>query len=522
MNKKWFGVSLALALSLSLVAACGNNENTADNGAEGNDGTVSGSSGSASGKDSEFWEETAEIIVTFPTAGNVADEAKIEAAINEITEKEINTHVTLDLVEIGSYDQQISLKMSSSEPLDLFFSMGFTYQAAQNQLMPMNDLLDEYGQDIKALLGDLLDATTVSGEILGVTPYRILNSDVYAVMRTDVLEDLGLLEKAQNMTSMAEFEEILAAVKENTSYVPLVCDSNGVILAASGCYLSGDSFSEMGSYDQLGDSLKLIAASMDGEGKVYNNFASAEYREMYERVADWYEKGYVYKDAATTQDYAASLVKANVGFAYVCPSEIGVEAVKSAECGTAMTCVKIMEMPITESTCSNFVWTIPVTAAEPEAAMKMLNLMYTDSRIANLLAWGIEGEHYVVKDGVAYYPEGVDAGSCGWHTTDWSYGNQFLVLPWEGQSADFREVSEAALQEAERSPYLGFVCDTENIQTELSSVTSVVNEFLPSIDSGTADSAFYDEFLEKLEKNGVQVIIDEYQLQLDEWLAARE
>lgn len=522
MSKKWYVLSMVMAAALS-VSACGNSESSSGSSASSeNGGATAENSGGNVDSNSGFEEDMAEIIVSFPTAGNVTDEAKIEAALNEITEKEINTHVTLDLVEVGNYDQQISLKMSSGEPLDLFLSMGFTYQAAQNQLMPINDLLDEYGQDIKALMGDLMDATTVNGEILGVTPYRILSGGIYAVMRTDVLEELGLLEKAQNMTSMDEFEEILAAVKENTSYVPLVCGTKGVIVAHSGAYLNSNDFSEMTCYDQLGDSLKLIAASMDGDGKVYNNFASEQYREMYERVAGWYEKGYIYKDSATTQDYDASLVKANVGFAYVCPGEIGIEATKSAECGTDMTCVEIMETPITESSCTGFVWAVPVTAAEPEAAMKLLNMMYTDSRIVNLLAWGIEDEHYVVKDGVACYPDGVDASSCGWHTMDWAYGNQFLVLPWEGQSADIREVSETILKGAERSPYLGFICDTENIQTELSAVTSVVNEFLASIDSGTADAAFYDEFLEKLDKNGAQVIIDEYQRQLDEWFAAKE
>ena len=44
----------------------------------------------------------------------------VEDAINEITENEINVHVNLEMVETGSYAQQVSLRMASSEPMDLF------------------------------------------------------------------------------------------------------------------------------------------------------------------------------------------------------------------------------------------------------------------------------------------------------------------------------------------------------------------------------------------------------------------
>ena len=31
--------------------------------------------------------------------------------------------------------------------------------------------------------------------------------------------------------------------------------------------------------------------------------------------------------------------------------------------------------------------------------MRFLNLMYTNEQVVNLLAWGIEGEHYVLREG---------------------------------------------------------------------------------------------------------------------------
>ena len=39
-----------------------------------------------------------------------------------------------------------------------------------------------------------------------------------------------------------------------------------------------------------------------------------EYRKMYERVRSWYEKGYIYKDVATTQDAGSQLVRSALYF----------------------------------------------------------------------------------------------------------------------------------------------------------------------------------------------------------------
>ena len=46
----------------------------------------------------------------------------------------------------------------------------------------------------------------------------------------------------------------------------------------------------------------------------------------------------------------------------------------------------------------------------PEAAMKFLNLMFSDPKVVNLLCYGIEGEHYQVIDhekGIIDYADGV-------------------------------------------------------------------------------------------------------------------
>ena len=573
--KKIISVFLCLILALSM-AACGNAENNnsaggtqtkadtsagngltndadkngtaqsgdgADEGGAakdsdaGNDGagdgtktTNSGNTADGSDTGNNEDEDMAEInMVYFSMASIPTGLSDVEAEINAITENEINTHVNIEMIELGSYEQQINLKISSGEKLDLMVTIPygaptFSNMASQKQLMDISELLTEYGKGVVETVGDFIDATTVGDAIYGVTTYRTLNSNVYIVMRTDVLEDLGLTDKTLNMASFAEYEEILKAVKDSDKWSYLAgivpSDSSGLILPIAGAYMDTDKFAEASSYDSLGDLNKIIAINPDGSNPtVALNFASDKYKAMTDMLRSWYESGYIYKDAANQSETAEALVKSNAAFSFICSSEVGVETAKSEACGMDMTCVKVLSLPITTSSCTKFVWTVPQTATEPEAAVKMMNLMYTDARICNLLTWGVEGKDYVEKDGVAVYPDGVE--NAAYHTADFIYGNQFLALPWAGQSSDFRETSKADMDAAPTSAYLGFSCDTSNIENELTAITNTINEFLPGLDSGVAEDGQYDAFLEKLEKSGVQKVVDTYQEQLNSWLESK-
>lgn len=543
MKGKLTALFMAACLVATSMAACGNSEGgnapaASDEGAAGESSAAADSgaatdAGDDADADADADEDMAEISMTYLSMGPIpSDLQKVEDELNKITEAEINTHVTLDMLEPANFAQQVNLKMSSAEAFDLLCTMpsgtaSFNNMASQNQLMDITELLDEYGQDILSTVGDLMKSTTMDGKIYGVPTWRSLVTSTYVVMRTDVLEDLGLLEKAQNMTTLTEYEEILQAVKDSEKWNYLAgmaaSDLVGTVLAMGGCYMGEDSFADYTCYDQLGDTNKMIAINPDGsDSTVINNFKTDEYHKMYEKMKEWYDKGYVYGDVTTQTDKAGEMVKSNAVFSFFSQSEIGVEQARETECGMPMTCVKMVTMPISTSTCTKFVWAVPTTSNEPEAAMKMLNLMYTDSRVANLLAWGIEGVHYQVKDGVAYFMDGQDANNCPYHTADFLYGNQFLVLPWDGQPADFRDQAKAEMDSAEVSAYLGFACDTTGISSEISAVSNVIAEFLPSIDSGIASQEDYDAFLEKLDGSGMPKILEEYQNQLNTWLESQK
>lgn len=90
----------------------------------------------------------------------------LSACGNSETGQSSEAQVTLLPISIGSWSQQINLMISGGDQLDLvptfFFGSGtFDSMRSSKQLMPLNDLLEEYGQDIlKEIPSEYFETTT--------------------------------------------------------------------------------------------------------------------------------------------------------------------------------------------------------------------------------------------------------------------------------------------------------------------------------------------------------------------------
>lgn len=511
-------------------AADDGNADTTDTASSSDEGaaTHNDASGAVAPVYNVTWDDTAEIHVVAMCSTSIPSGLQdVEDAINEITETEINTHVNLELIETGAYTQQINLMMSSGEPMDLFVTLpggpvSFSAMAAQGQLMDISQLLKTYAPNVLEAQKNIIAATTIGDGIYGVPADKAFVTSVNIYMRTDVLEDLGMLEKAQNMTSFSEYEEILEALKnsdkwKNMAGVAANTDAGDIVTIAS-AFVTGDKFSEFSYFDNLGDNMGLVGVYKDDEKRqVFNYFETGEYKEMIAIAKRWYDKGYVYKDTGTSQEMAGSLIKSNAAFSFLSQSELGSELAVGVSCGWPMTTVHLVQLPITTASVTKFVWAVPSASKEPEAAITFHNMAFSDSRIANLLAWGIEGKDYEIMDnGNAGYIEGNENPS--YHVGDTVFPSKLSTTPWGDDSPTLRQEQRAARNSAKSSEYLGFSCDTTAVSTEIGAVSNVIEEYRAQLNAGMAGGGVYEEFIKKLKDSGADKIIAEYQRQLDAWV----
>ncbi len=525
--KKRISTLIALVLCLACVlSACGTKEAPAPAETQGAAPAETQAAAPAETEAQEEagavdWEDVAEVEYYFFTFVPPSDVQHVEDAINAIIEPAINTRVHLHVLEIGSYIAQMGVMIAGGEQIDLmmcgFAAASYSALMAQKQLQDISGYLEDYGPVIMEKLGHMLPAVSVGDAIYGVPTYRNNVSSYYAFMRQDVLEDLGLLEKARNLKSMDEFEEILKAVKESEkwNYLKPIMYANGANIIQPDVHMLGE-LATMEKFDVLGDTIGIIRYDAE-TGKVGLAQEAESYKQVAEVVRRWQNLGYLTYDMTQETVAMEDLVKNDYLFSWIAASEYGAEDTKTAISGYQLVAVEIVRGALSPLNCTSFCFGIPTTAKEPEAAVAFLNFALTNKEINNLLAWGEEGVDFEVVDGVAQNIPGNENPS--YHLFDYSVPNQFLVYPWAPAKADFRELSEENFLGASASPYMGMAVDLSEVVNEVAAVTTVYNEYYSQIATGLAGEELIQEFVDKLYTAGAQKIIDAYQAAVDAWNA---
>ncbi len=343
------------------------------------------------------------------------------------------------------------------------------------------------------------------------------------IMRKDVLEEIDMLEKFDNMTTWTEFEEILTAAVA-AGYPGLInADAEGTVISP-GPYIAGsDKLEEAYWVDVAGDGNGQIYIDQ-ADGKVKCYYMNEDYKNNLIRIGDWYTKGLVYKDASTAEEYADQQIKNGVGTAMVKTLEYGWAGSLPAACGYEMAVKFTGAMNLLGTGAfTKFGWAVPVTAQEPEAAVKFINLLYSENDIHTTLCWGQEGIDWEkAEDGTAQFVGGAE--SAEYHMNDFLYGDIMTMIPWTGSDPNMREEQKKMNEEVEPSKYIGFSVDNTAVASQVTACQNVSNEYKPMLSSGVygADTeAKYQEYIAALEGAGINDIIAEYQRQLDEWLASQ-
>lgn len=510
MKRKTVAAMLAVVMVLSTVG-CGSSEQK---------------------KEEKKSDEIVEIIWQYPTTMDTNSEGfmNVENALNEMMEKDIGVHVTFEPVGLMEAQNDAILKVSSGEQLDVmltaFTSIGNV--VSKGLVMPLDDLLDEYGEDI---LKHTATAETCNyqGEIYGVSPGGMKTSGYGYMIKKKYWDKYNLAEKTEwtedKIYTLEEIEQIFEIVKAgegenfycdvpwNTTPEPM---NNGYI-----------------EYDELGGTLAsgvLMLNRSFTDLTVYDLFETQEYEDYCKMRYEWAQKGYISPDAAVTTETSDSITAQEnyLGvFYWGWPQEL---ITYDETIGCELVCLDTIPNYEKYGGGSVLQWSIPITSANPEKAMEAINYIYKNKKATWLIQFGLEGQDYKVVDEqgekvqIEYLAK--DVQSLPYYMPYGFWGDCLewpAVSPTPINESELKKELDDAVPDERRSPALGYSFNAESVATEIAAVNTVIDQYTPSLNCGALDpEQALPEFIDALKAAGMDTIIAEQQRQLDEWAADKE
>jgi len=507
VKQKTFMLLLLMLTIVLVVSACsGNNSKTNNNPEPTKDSAATEEEPPASDL------KPYKISLVYPGTPQT-DEKKVEEALNKLLTEKINATIDLMPIDWGAWDDKINLMIASHEEVDIIFTAqwnGHANNVSKGAFLELGDLIDQYGKGIVDSLDPaFLEGAKINGKNYGIPTNKELAAAGGIVYRKDVTDELGI--DMSNVKTPQDLDAVYAVVKAKRPDLTPLYTTAGVFNSHF-----------FANYDFLGDSTIPGAILKDEAGTTVTSIEKIErYKQYLNLTRDYFKKGYINADAATTQVSSGDAWKAGTVFSTVEPMKPGKDAEIASASGLTGKLAQIImtEKTVATSETAGSMLGISSTSKDPARAMMLINLLHTDKEINNLLNFGIEGEHYTrngeiitATDSTANYNPG----------SAWMFGNQFLNYVWDTEDPDKWAKFKEFNQNAKVSPALGFVFNSEPVKAEVGALANVIRQYQRALETGSVDvDKILAEYEAKLKDAGVDKVIAEKQKQFDEFLASK-
>ncbi len=503
---------LALAVLLLLVSAaagCAQKPQTPADATQPAASTESGATGEQAGQGDVQTLEPVELL--WYTIGTPQEDQQLVLdEMNKILKEKINATLKITTFDWGAYDERMNIIIQSGDPYDLCYTSSWTniyFNAApRGAFMGLTDLLEQYGTNILAAIPEVYwDALMVDGEI-----YAILNYQIFAYVKgLSVKKDL--VDKYEfdykSVQKLADMEPFFAELKANEPDIVPFMGGTAPFFDLTTGYLY-DTFSGI-----IG--CPMAVNVNDPDKNIINVYETEEALDMFRLLRDFYQKGYIRRDAASLLDWRSEVVSGRYASFMAGNLKPGNASETLAWAG-----FEVVDIPTTPPFLNTAGIIATMTAinrnsANPERAMMFYDLMYSNKELYNLMCYGIEGVHYnMVSDNVAQSLENTTYNP----GADWQYGNQFNAFLRPGQDADVWEQTIRVNETAQPSTLLGFNYDKSNVMTELAQMEAIIGEYMPALTTGSVDpDREIPKMMDRLKRAGLEKVMQDAQEQLDNW-----
>ena len=447
---------------------------------------------------------------------DMSDEALVESAANEILEKEVGLKLDLHMLDSASYDKKMNTMIAAGEEFDLCMTASWTNDFVANvqrgAFVDIKPLLEKYGKDILEKSDPVsIDALTMEGKMFALksqTPYSGKTGRAY---KKDLVEKYNF--DYENAKTLEELEPFLKQIKDNEPGITplLVTAKTGVTLPVNSRY-TDDS---------------IVGLNFDEETQQYIiAYERPDLIENYKKVNEFYKKGYIASKALTLTDTVSEAKSAKYAVMPV-SGNYTEDASKSSD-AYGFECVEtyLGDKIVNTGAMFDTLTAVSVTSKKPEKAIKLLNCIWANPELSNLLAYGLENVNYVIDEERSNEIGEKSVIPKSGNEKTWGIPHNWIGPLWDQWDSSWnRKDALLMMQEvnksAAKSSTLGFLFDSSEFKTELAQISSIVAEAKPVFNTGSMPDfdEYHAEIIKKLKASGIDKVVDAANEQLNNWKA---
>ncbi len=430
----------------------------------------------------------------------------VEEAANRIIEEKIGARVKFEFVDNDEWDSVQERLLSSGTGYDIIFDMGtaFIRNAQKDMYLDIKYLVDQYAPDIKEKTDEFAWQAVTFDDGMYAIP-----SQTFYVPYSCFAFKADLVEKYHfdyiNVTTYSDLEPFFESIVQNESAIYPLC-----VTADTG-------IPEIQSHEFVKTHINVIRFDVKKDQYV-SILESEPDRERYRITYEFNQKGYIALDASTKEDITTEIKSGRYA---VFPGRMSANKTTNLY---GFDCVESMPTygVVNRYNVVNSVAAVNKNSKYPEKAIELLNLIWKDQELLNLLAYGIEGVDYTVVS------EGEDAEKSvktkSGNDVKWSIWHNWLGPLWDQWDSSWNTTE--SLEEmrklndlAEISPIIGFEPDLSNLELEITKLMNIGTECMPYLNTGSMPD--FEEYMNALSKRfreaGMDIVLDEMNYQYKAW-----
>ncbi|MCM2998353.1 ABC transporter substrate-binding protein [Paenibacillus cellulositrophicus] len=483
-----------LTLLATALAACGGSKPAST--ADGSEPTTEPS------KETSTTTKDVPTLVWWTIGGQVPSNfSKAVDAMNAYTAEKIGVKVDIKVASWGEWDTKMNTIVNTGEPFDIMFTNSGKYskQVAMGAFADITDLVQSETPDLYKLIPqNVWDGTKIGGKYYSVPTYKDSALTQYWVFDDKYVQKYNI--DINNIKTLQDLDKPLHDMKagEGKSFYPLPM--------TQGEGLNGF----FNDYDDLTLGFPPVGVKADDASrKVVSVLEQPDVMANLKLLHQWYQDGIINPDAPTKTE-------ADKGRPF-----FAAQAFPGAEISWQINDnVQKYDMvqhygPIyTTSTIQGSLNAISANSKYQKEALKYLELVNTDPKLRNMLAFGELGVDYKNVDGEKVIERTTDT----WPLAAYTQGTFFNLAVTKGAPEDQWEQVKKLNEAASSSTILGFALDISNLQTEVANCQAVWDKYKYELITGASDpEKMVPKITAELKSAGMDTIMKAAQEQIDNY-----